>query len=104
MKLKLLFILSICVVIISIVYILNLLNQDFVLSKEDDYKSTISVWITTPGLASTLEQFQTESNIKVNVRKFSDVDSLLEELNLSAENREGPDVVEMNSNYGMMKS
>ncbi|WP_042221559.1 extracellular solute-binding protein [Oceanobacillus manasiensis] len=102
MKIKFLLTLSICIVIISTVYIINLLNQDFILNKDDDYNSTINVWITTPGLVSALKQFQTESNNRMNVREFKDTEALFEELELiDTDNNEYPNIVETDSNFGM---
>ncbi|MBB6454606.1 ABC-type glycerol-3-phosphate transport system substrate-binding protein [Salirhabdus euzebyi] len=101
MKLKLLFLLSISIIIICIFYIVDLLNQDFVLNKEDEYDSTINIWITSSGLAPSLDQFENEYNVKVNVRQFNDKEALMEELTLSNVTSELPDVIEVNDHDGM---
>lgn len=101
MKLKITLILSIIACGISIVYIIGLLRQDFVFNRELSDVNTINVWTTTPGLSLTLEGFNTTESLKVTVKQFRDFDSLLEMLELAKLNHELPDLVEIDSHYGM---
>lgn len=100
MKLKIVFLLSLVIVIFSIIYIVTLLNKDFVLTKEEEFKDTITVWITTSGLVSALETYQRESGTQMNIKQFNTMDLLIEELELSTKEDSMPDVVEINANYG----
>lgn len=99
MKVKLFLIASVITLVISVVYIAGLLNQDFVLNKESKYKSTINVWTTTPELSTLLTSFQSQTNIKVNVKQFQNSKLLMEELELTKINNNTPDIVEVSSLY-----
>lgn len=101
MNLKIPFFLSVCIVIISVVYIFNLINQDFVLNKEDEYEDTMNIWIATPGLISSVEQFQEETGIKMNITKFKSEEVLVEELVFFNMEDNLPDVIEIHSSYGL---
>lgn len=101
MKFKVPFLLSVCIVVLSIIYIFNLINQDFVLNKEDEYEDTMNIWLTTPGLISSVERFQEESGIKMNITKFKSEEALVEELILPNMEDNLPDLIEIHSSYGL---
>ncbi|GIN58351.1 hypothetical protein J8TS2_26700 [Lederbergia ruris] len=101
MKLRVLFLLSVCIVILSTVYTINLINQDFVLNKEDEYEDTMTIWMTTPGLLSSMNHFEEESKIKVNIKQFNNQATLLEELALAHTEGNLPDIIEVGSSYGL---
>lgn len=97
MKVRLLLIISIIVLGLSGAYIVKLLNQDFVLSKESNFKATINLWTTTPELSSISMRFQEKENIKVNIKQFENSELLFEELELTKLNNDAPDLVEVSS-------
>ncbi|WP_042143649.1 extracellular solute-binding protein [Paucisalibacillus sp. EB02] len=101
MKLKVLFFLSIGIVILSVIYIVNLINQDFVLNKEDEYEDTMTIWITTPGLISSIDGFEEASRIKVHIKQFNNWETLIDELLLSNVEGNLPDIIEVHSSYGL---
>lgn len=103
MKLKLFLLISVLVMGLSILYIVNLLNQDFVLSKETKYEATLNVWTTTPELSGILKRFQDETNIQMNVKQFQNSELLLEELELTKVNGSVPELVEISSEFGIEK-
>lgn len=101
MRLKLFLLLSMIICIISIVYIIDLLREDFLFDRELSDETTITVWTTTPGLSITLEDLSIKEPVKVNVKQFRDFGSLLEMLELSKVNNELPDMVEVDTHYGI---
>lgn len=101
MKFKLFLVISILIMSISIAYIITLLNQDFILSKETKYEATLNVWTTTPELSVLLQQFQDQTNIKVNVKQFQNPELLNEELELTKLNNNIPEIVEVSSDFGI---
>ncbi|MCJ7841665.1 extracellular solute-binding protein [Lederbergia sp. NSJ-179] len=101
MKLRVLFLLSVCIVVLSIIYTINLINQDFVLNKEDEYEDTMTIWMTTPGLLSSIHHFEEKAKIKANIKQFHNQETLLEELALAQTEGDFPDIVEVSSSYGL---
>lgn len=101
MRLKLSLVLSVIIIIFSIVYIIDLLRQDFVFNRESTYESLVTVWTTTPGLSTTLEGINEVEHVKVSVKQFHNFESLQEALELAQINHALPDVVEVDSHYGM---
>ncbi|EGA90855.1 hypothetical protein GPDM_03135 [Planococcus donghaensis MPA1U2] len=106
MKLKVFLIVSILIMVLSVSYIISMLNQDFVLSQETKYEATLNVWTTTPELSVILKQFQGETNIQMNIKQFQNSELLMEELELTKLNNKFPELVEIPANYGIanMKS
>lgn len=103
MKVKISLVISLLVLSMSIAYIITLLNQDFVLSKETKFEATLNVWTTTPELSELFNEFQDQTNIKMNVKQFQSPELLMEELELTKLNNNVPEVVEVSSSFGIDK-
>lgn len=101
MRVKVLFIISLVCLFVSIFYIADLLKEDFILTKNTEYDSTIEIWTVTTSLTPIIKNFQNELNVKVNHKRFIDDDSLIEELKLAKINDDFPDLIEVSSNYSM---
>lgn len=98
---KVLFFVSIIGVITLVIYIVLLLNQDFALTREDNSKKTLNIWTTTPRLSHVLHQFEVQSDVKIKLKRFRDNESVMEGLKLALEEKQLPDLVELNSHTGI---